>query len=79
MEENKILEKLLTTDTSKVADRKDAQGLTNELKEELNKHNYYYYIKDAPIISDADYDRLMKNLQILEGKFPDLITDDSPT
>ncbi|MBU4450712.1 MAG: NAD-dependent DNA ligase LigA, partial [Actinobacteria bacterium] len=41
--------------------------------------NYYYYIKDAPIISDADYDRLMKNLQILEGKFPDLITDDSPT
>ena len=79
MEENKILEKLLATDTSKVADRKDAQGLTNELKEELNKHNYYYYIKDAPIISDADYDRLMKNLQILEGKFPELITDDSPT
>ncbi|MCG2789101.1 MAG: NAD-dependent DNA ligase LigA [Actinomycetia bacterium] len=79
MEENKILEKLLATDTSKVADRKDAQNLTNELKEELNKHNYYYYIKDAPIISDADYDRLMKNLQILEGKFPDLITDDSPT
>ncbi|MBU4293722.1 MAG: NAD-dependent DNA ligase LigA [Actinobacteria bacterium] len=79
MEENKILEKLLATDTSKVADRKDAQSLTSELKEELNKHNYYYYIKDAPIISDADYDRLMKNLQILEGKFPDLITDDSPT
>jgi DNA ligase (NAD+) len=79
MEENKILEKLLATDTSKVADRKDAQSLTNELKEELNKHNYYYYIKDAPIISDADYDRLMKNLQILEGKFPELITDDSPT
>ncbi|MBE3086289.1 MAG: NAD-dependent DNA ligase LigA, partial [Bacteroidetes bacterium] len=38
-----------------------------------------YYIKDAPIISDADYDKLMKNLQILEGKFPELITDDSPT
>ena len=76
---NKILEKLLATDTSKVADRKDAQSFTNELKEELNKHNYYYYIKDAPIISDADYDRLMKNLQILEGKFPELITDDSPT
>ena len=79
MEENKILEKLLATDTSKVADRKNAQSLTDELKEELNKHNYYYYIKDAPIISDADYDRLMKNLQILEGKFPELITDDSPT
>jgi len=76
---NKILEKLLATDTSKIADRKDAQSLTNELKEELNKHNYYYYIKDAPIISDADYDMLMKNLQILEGKFPELITDDSPT
>src|SRR4030043_482008 len=79
MEENKILEKLLATDTSKVADRKDAQSFTNELKEELNKHNYYYYIKDAPIISDADYDKLMKNLQLLEEKFPELITDDSPT
>src|SRR4030043_974302 len=79
MEENKILEKLLNTDTGKVSDRKDAQSLTNKLKEELNKHNYYYYIKDTPIISDADYDRLMKNLQILEGKFPELITDDSPT
>jgi DNA ligase (NAD+) len=76
---NKILEKLLAADTSKVADRKDAQSLTNELKEELNKHNYYYYIKDAPIISDADYDKLMKNLQLLEEKFPELITDDSPT
>jgi DNA ligase (NAD+) len=79
MEENKILETLLATNAGKIVDKKDAQNLTNELKEELNKHNYYYYIKDAPIISDADYDRLMKSLQILEGKFPELITDDSPT
>ncbi|MCL5073300.1 MAG: NAD-dependent DNA ligase LigA [Actinobacteria bacterium] len=79
MEENKILEKLLAVDTNKVTDRKDAKSLTDELKEELNKHNYYYYIKDAPIISDADYDKLMKNLQTLEGKFPEFITDDSPT
>src|SRR3972149_8356655 len=78
MKENKILEKLLATDTNKVNDWKDAKSITDELKEELNKHNYYYYIKDAPIISDADYDKLMKNLQILEGKFPELITDDSP-
>ena len=79
MEENKIIEKLLATDVGRVSDRKDAQSFTNELKEELNKHNYYYYIKDAPIITDADYDKLMQNLQILEGKFPELITDDSPT
>ncbi len=79
MEDNKILEKLLAIDAHKITDKKDAQNLTSELKEELNKHNYYYYIKDAPIISDADYDRLMKSLQILEEKFPDLITDDSPT
>jgi len=79
MENNKTLEELLATDISNIADRKDAQSLTNELKEELNRHNYYYYIKDAPIISDADYDKLMKNLQVLEGRFPELITDDSPT
>jgi len=78
MLEKNQFQKLLDLNIKAVSDS-DAQKIINQLKEEINKHNYYYYIKDAPMISDADYDRLIKNLQILEGKFPELITDDSPT
>lgn len=49
------------------------------LKEELNRHNYLYYLLDSPEISDAEYDRLMRELEELEKKFPDLVTSDSPT
>jgi DNA ligase (NAD+) len=56
-----------------------AQKIINQLREEINKHNYHYYIKDNPVISDADYDKLIHNLQKLEEKFPELITSDSPT
>lgn len=49
------------------------------LKEEINRHNYLYYILDSPEISDAEYDRLMRELEELEKKFPDLVTPDSPT
>ena len=49
------------------------------LREEINKHSYYYYIKDNPVISDAEYDNLMRSLEKLEEKYPELITPDSPT
>lgn len=49
------------------------------LKDEINYHNYRYYILDDPEISDAEYDRLMRELQSLERQYPDLITPDSPT
>lgn len=49
------------------------------LKEEINRHNYLYYLLDSPEISDAEYDRLMRELEELEKKFPDLVTSDSPT
>jgi DNA ligase (NAD+) len=49
------------------------------LREEINRHSYYYYIKDNPVISDAEYDILMRSLEKLEGKYPELITPDSPT
>jgi DNA ligase (NAD+) len=50
-----------------------------ELAEQLTDHNYRYYVLDAPVISDSEYDTLMRELQQLEDRFPDLRTPDSPT
>lgn len=50
-----------------------------KLREELLRHNYLYYVLDKPEVSDAKYDRLMRRLQELEQKHPELITPDSPT
>lgn len=49
------------------------------LKERIEQANYAYYGQDAPEISDAEYDRLFRELQEIEAKFPDLISIDSPT
>ena len=49
------------------------------LREELNRHNYLYYIEARPSISDRDYDRLMQELIDLEKAHPELVTADSPT
>ena len=49
------------------------------LREEIGHHNYRYYVLDSPVISDAEYDRLMRRLEELEARSPDLITPDSPT
>ena len=51
----------------------------NFLKDEINKHNYLYYVEDNPSISDYDYDMLFKELQKLEAEHPELKTSDSPT
>ena len=51
----------------------------NYLKEEINKHNYNYYVNDNPTISDFEYDKLFAELKELEAKNPLLITPDSPT
>jgi DNA ligase (NAD+) len=59
--------------------KEEARGRIGRLREEINEANYYYYILDSPRISDAAYDRLMKELEKLEKEFPDLITTDSPT
>ena len=49
------------------------------LKRTINYHNYRYYILDDPETSDAEYDRLMRELRELEKQYPDLVTHDSPT
>jgi len=49
------------------------------LRDQLNHHSYQYYVLDDPEIPDVQYDRLYRELQSLESKYPDLITNDSPT
>ncbi len=49
------------------------------LRKTINHHNRLYYVYDAPEIPDAEYDRLLRELQALEQQHPDLITPDSPT
>ncbi|MDO9547408.1 MAG: NAD-dependent DNA ligase LigA [Candidatus Marinimicrobia bacterium] len=50
-----------------------------ELRKQINEANYSYYVLDNPTISDAEYDRLMRELQNLEESNPELKTSDSPT
>ena len=50
-----------------------------QLRSELLRHNHRYYVLDDPEVPDAEYDRLMRELQALEERFPELIIADSPT
>jgi DNA ligase (NAD+) len=50
-----------------------------ELRKEINYHNYRYYVLDSPVVSDAEYDRLLRELQEIEAQHPELVTPDSPT
>ena len=50
-----------------------------ELREQLRYHLYRYHVLDDPIVSDAEYDALMRELRALEEAHPELITPDSPT
>ncbi len=56
-----------------------AEERIRELRAEIRHHDYLYYVKDAPEISDAAYDRLFAELKELEQRFPALRTADSPT
>jgi DNA ligase (NAD+) len=49
------------------------------LREQIRYHNYRYYVLDEPVISDAEYDALMRELHELETAYPELVTPDSPT
>ncbi|ADL08491.1 NAD-dependent DNA ligase LigA [Thermosediminibacter oceani] len=60
-------------------DRSEAEARIKELRELINYHNRQYYVYDNPVISDAEYDKLMRQLEKLEKQFPELITPDSPS
>ncbi|MGC0374647.1 NAD-dependent DNA ligase LigA [Streptomyces sp. SAI-229] len=49
------------------------------LAEQIEEHRFRYYVNDAPVISDADFDRLLRELEALEEEHPELRTPDSPT
>jgi DNA ligase (NAD+) len=61
------------TDLGKVKER------IEQLRVEINHHNYLYYVLDSPEISDAEYDELMRQLKQLEEEYPQFLTPDSPT
>ncbi|MEU2620079.1 NAD-dependent DNA ligase LigA [Streptomyces sp. NPDC007157] len=49
------------------------------IAEQIEEHRFRYYVKDAPVISDAEFDKLLKSLEALEDQYPELRTPDSPT
>jgi DNA ligase (NAD+) len=60
-------------------DKAASAARAEEIRRQINDHNYRYYVLDSPIVSDAEYDRLMRELTSIEEAFPDLVTSDSPT
>src|SRR5687767_7295191 len=56
-----------------------AAARARALRTQIEHHNYRYHVLDDPEVSDAEYDRLMRELRALEEQHPDLITPDSPT
>ena len=56
-----------------------AEARVNELVDQINAHRRAYYEGNTVLISDAEYDELMKELEQLENQFPELVTGDSPT
>ena len=59
--------------------KEEAESKIEELKNQIRHHNYRYYVKNDPLTSDYEYDRLYNELVKLEQEYPDLVTSDSPT
>ncbi len=59
--------------------KEEAKKRIEKLKEEISFHEYKYYVENSPVISDFEFDKLIKELENLEKEFPELITPDSPT
>jgi len=57
----------------------DIPQVINSLRQELNQHNYNYYVLDTPTISDFDFDLKLKQLQELEAQHPEFFDENSPT
>ncbi len=71
-------EQLVEMDAA-AADQQTAGQLAAELQRRLEYHSYRYYVLDDPEISDAEYDALLRQLEALEARFPELVSPQSPT
>jgi len=58
---------------------REAAARAEKLRREIERHNYQYYVLDRPLISDAEFDALFRELEQLEARYPALVTPDSPT
>ena len=58
---------------------KSSKAEAAQLRQALSEHNYHYYVLDDPVVTDQEYDRLLRRLQQLEQEYPGLVTPDSPT
>jgi DNA ligase (NAD+) len=67
------------TELDSIGTEEEAQKAIDKLREAIRYHNYRYYVMNDPVISDAEYDQLFEELQMLESDYPDLRTPDSPT
>jgi DNA ligase (NAD+) len=65
--------------TGAASRRQEARQRAVQLREQIEHHDYLYFVEDAPAIPDAEYDRLMRELQALEQAYPELVTTASPT
>jgi DNA ligase (NAD+) len=74
-----VSEDTLQETTEEQRDAERAKLRVEELRSQVNHHDYLYHVLDSPEIADAEYDALMRELRELEGRFPELITPDSPT
>ena len=57
----------------------DVHDRIADLREQINRHDYLYYVQSSPEVTDAEYDALMRELRTLEDDRPELVTSDSPT
>src|SRR3954468_790791 len=64
---------------AKEAEFAAARIRAEELRAQIEHHNYRYYVASAPEVSDAHYDQLMRELEEIERRHPELLTPDSPT
>src|SRR5687767_14864945 len=69
----------LPATTGEERDLQEAKPRVEDLRGQINYHNYRYHVLDSPEIGDSEYDLLMRELRALEERFPQLITPDSPT
>jgi DNA ligase (NAD+) len=69
----------LVSSRGKMANTQDIGPRIVELRRRIHYHNYRYHVLDDPVVSDAEYDRLMRELRELEAAHPDSVTPDSPT